>query len=247
VANVSDWDFFNRNVQSGLLEGRFMNAAFTMVAAGPPRLAAVLTPGSEVEDSDIAWPIGVIQNIGIGINANIMRLFEVGSMRSYYIRGRVVGQVTLGRIQYHGPNLLRALYAYLGNDSPNFEFDPLYTNNGAAALNTKGVAGTKQRYELPPGFENLWMDLQSDVFDQPMGLLLYLRDSNGDTVGAFYLEYCMVANYGWNTDASGTIITESTSVLYERMVPIDVQAVSLVKNSLDTENIIGASVIGSAA
>jgi hypothetical protein len=101
MARVDDWNFFEQNVQSGLLEGRYMNAAFTMLAAGPPRLAAagITQPGSEVEESgDLAYPIGVLQSVNLGINSQIMRLWEIGSERSYFVRGRTTGQVALGRM-----------------------------------------------------------------------------------------------------------------------------------------------------
>lgn len=251
MAKLSDWNFFNRNVQSGLTEGRFMNAAFLLLAAGPPRLAAVLPEGAGgAENSALAWPIGVLQGIQLSAQANIMRLFEVGSQRSYYIRGRVVGQLSLSRVQYHGPNLLRALYAYLdGNFDDGSSFESLYDNVAKAKLNTSGNEGGKQVYRNKPGTDNLWMELQSDVFDQPVGLLLYLKDSNEDVVGAFYLEYCNVANFGWQADANNTIITESTGILYERMVPVNMQAVGLIKDS-DSDSVtsvIGANAVGSAA
>ena len=91
MAKVNDWQFFNQNVQSGLLEGRYMNAAFTMVAAGPPRLAATVAGDLSAvgeELGDIAYPIGILQSINLGINSQIMRLFEIGSERSYFVRGR---------------------------------------------------------------------------------------------------------------------------------------------------------------
>jgi hypothetical protein len=251
MAKVNDWRFFEQNVQSGLLEGRYMNAAFTMLAAGPPRLGAVsfTNPAAVGEElGDIAYPIGILQSFNIGINSQWMRLWEIGSERSYFVRGRTQGQIGLGRIMYHGPNLLRVLYAYLGSSAPDgFNFESLYLNSAKSLLNTKGVEQTKERYVLPPGYENLWMDLASDVFTQPVGLLLYMRDSNEDTVGAFYIEYCNVANYGFSTDAGGTILSEQASVLYERIVPIKLEVVDLIKDSTSLGGIIGSTVIGSAA
>lgn len=263
MATVSDWQFFKQNVQSGLLEGRFMNAAFTMIAAGPPRLGATSfvspgttgpTDGGPAVDlpgqlGDIAYPIGIVQSFNIGANSQWMRLWEIGSERSYFVRGRTQGQIGLGRIMYHGPNILRVLYAYLGSDNPNGfgKFSALYENSAKSLLNTKGVPQTKERYVNAPGYENLWMDLASDVFSQPIGLLLYLRDSNEDTVGAFYVEYCNIANYGFSTDAGGTILSEQASIMYERIVPVQMNVVSLIANSGSLEGIIGGNVIGSAA
>jgi hypothetical protein len=249
MAEMKNWDMFNKNVQSGLTEGRFMNAAFLLIAAGPPRLSAVLPENTQLsEQKDVAYPIGVLQSIQIGIQANIMRLFEIGSQRSYYIRGRVVGNVSLSRVQYHGPNLLRVLYAYLSSADADYSFEALYDNNAAARLNTNPVVGGKQSYRVKPGYENLWMELGSDVFDQPVGLLLYMKDSNDQVVGAFYLEYCNVANYGWGADANNTIITENTGILYERMVPVNVKPVGLIRNKdSDAVRSVVGDAVGSAA
>jgi len=248
MASLSQWSYFNRNVQSGMLEGRYLNAAFTLIAAGPPRLSSILAPGDpNIELGDIAYPIGITQNFNLGQNSQWMRLWEIGSERSYFMRGRTVGQVGLGRLMYHGPSLLRVLYAYLEGATGPAQFEQLYANPAAVKLNTAGVPGSKQEFVVPPGYENLWIDLASDVFSQPVGLLIMMRDSNEDTYGAFYVEYAQVANHGLSTDAGGTILTENVALLYERIVPIDVQAVALIKNSTDIESIVGANVIGSAA
>ena len=254
MSSVKDWNYFNRNVQGGLLEGRFMNAAFMLIAAGPPRLAALGITASQndtdLERDDIAFPIGVLQSFNIGQNTQIMRLFEIGSERSYFIRGRTMGQIGLGRIMYHGPSLLRVLYAYLKSETGDVTFEALYDNDAQAKLNTSGAGdasgGSKDEYVVPPGYENLWIDLSSDVFSQPIGLLVMMRDSNGDTVGAFYVEYCMVTNHGLSTDAGGTILSENAALMYERIIPVDVQAVGLIRDSASISGIVGSNVIGSA-
>lgn len=249
MATVSNWNFFNSNVQSGLLEGRYMNAAFTMLAAGPPRLSAVGTSVDSPNEglNNIAWPIGVLQSVNLGINSQWMRLWEIGSERSYFIRGRTVGQLSLGRIMYHGPNLLRSLYAYLDVDS-NRGNGQLYENSASAKLNTnKTGTNSKNSFKVAPGYQNIWLELASDVFSQPVGLLLYMKDSNEDTVAAFYIEYCNVANFGWSTDAGGTVMSENASIMYERIVPIEMSGVPVIADSTSIENIVGGDVIGSAA
>ena len=249
MATVSNWNFFNANVQSGLLEGRYMNAAFTMLAAGPPRLSAVGVGSTAQEElGNIAWPVGVLQSVNLGINSQWMRLWEIGSERSYFIRGRTVGQLSLGRIMYHGPNLLRSLYAYLDVDGGVRGNGQLYPNSAQALLNTtKNSDLSKSDFKVPPGFQNIWLELASDVFSQPVGLLLYMKDSNEDTVAAFYIEYCNVANFGWSTDAGGTIMSENASIMYERIKPIEMAGVPIIADSTSIENIVGGNVIGSAA
>ena len=248
MATVSDWDFFNNNVQSGLLEGRYLNAAFTVIAAGPPRLAAATPISNNVSlGANLAYPIGVLQSVNLGISSQILRIWEIGSERSYFIRGRTQGQLGLGSIMYHGPSLLRRMWAYLDVSQEFQGGKQLYSNNANTMLNTSRNKGGKQSYSLAPGYDNIWLDLASDVFSQPVGLLLYMKDSNEDVVGAFYFEYCHVANYGWNTDAGGTIMTENAAVMYERIMPIQVDSVDVIGDSGDVTAIVGSNVIGSAA
>ena len=41
AGNFSDWSPYTNYVQAGLVDGRYANAGFTMLAAGPPRLANI--------------------------------------------------------------------------------------------------------------------------------------------------------------------------------------------------------------
>ena len=222
MADTSNWDFFNKNVQSGLLEGRYLNAAFTMIAAGPPRLAAIGEPSTvDPTSANIAFPIGVIQNFNVGQSSQVLRLFE-----NAYLSGDIA------------------------DGSP---FEALYTGaeGQQAKLNSNQAGKAKgNRYARNPGNENIWLDLASDVFSQPIGLMLLMRDSNNDTVGAFYFEYCMITNHGFAADSGGTILSENASIMFERVVPINaVDVVGLVANGLDlqSDDIIGGQAIGSAS
>jgi hypothetical protein len=253
MATTADWDFFNRNVQSGLLEGRYLNAAFTMIAAGPPRLSAISGADPTADGTSIAFPIGVIQNFNVGQSSQVLRLFEIGSERSYFIRGRTMGTLGLGRVMYHGPSLLRVLYAYVNGELVNGQtIEALYegASDQTASLNTNSTTGNAKgnRYNTNPGNENIWLDLASDVFSQPIGLMMLMRDSNNDTVGAFYFEYCQITNHGFAADSGGTILSENASIMFERAVPISsVDVVGLISSSDSISDIINGDAIGSAS
>lgn len=259
----SEWNYFNKNVQQGMTEGKYVNAAFTLLAAGPARLSAattnnVTTNRNVLTDADFIFPIGIIQQFNLGQQSSVMRLFEIGSERSYMMRGRTVGTLGLGRIMYHGPSLLRVLYASasgkIKNDSDTFggeEFNNLITGtqDGFSGMNmyVNGAdGGIKDRYQKAPGEPNgnLWLDLSSDIFNQPIGLALFMKDSNADLVGAFYFEQCMVTNHGFGTDAGGTIMTENTSITYERMVPLDTQSLDIMydENVFTNTTTVGSAV-----
>lgn len=231
MATFSEWSPYEKYVQAGMVDGQFLNAGFTVIAAGPPRLAnlggatvaagALATAGAD----QMVMPIGVIQNVNLSHNRTFNRVFEVGSERSFFISGRTIGQLTIARILYHGPSLLRMLYAYYEDVIPPTVVSAVFPNAGIATVaNPHDVI-------IPPGYENLFLNLASDLFNQPIGLLLYVRDSNLDTYGAVYMETCFVPNHTWATDAQGVIIQESAAIQFERAVPVAVSALSLISGA----------------
>lgn len=228
MAKFSEWAPYTQYVQGGMVDGQFVSAGFTIVAAGPPRLAnvggATVTAGAlaGAGADQIVLPIGVIQNINLSHNRQFNRIFEVGSERSYFISGRTMGQLSISRIMYHGPSLLRMLYAYYEDLIPPTTVDAVFSNAGTATV------ANPHDVKIPPGYENLYLNLASDLFNQPIGLLLYIRDSNEDTIGAVYIEACYIPNHTWATDAQGVMIQESAAVQFERAVPVAVSALSLV-------------------
>lgn len=214
-------------VQSGMVDGQFVSAAFTLIAAGPPRLANVGGQQAGVSLSQGAadqmfFPLGIVQNFNLSHNRNFNRIFEIGSERSYFISGRTIGQIGLSRILYHGPSLLRVLYAYYQDLLPPTVVPPVFPNVSA------GLVANQHNVIIPPGYENIYFNLASDLFNQPIGLLLYLRDSNEDTLGAMYLESCYVPNHTVATDANGVIMQENVSLQFERGVPVAVRALALI-------------------
>lgn len=82
--------------------------------------------------------------------------------------------------------------------------------------------------QLSPGYENFYINLQSDLFNQPIGLMAVLKDSNEDTYGAMYFEACHVPSHNLGTDAQGVIMQEQCSIQYEWIVPIATKSIELV-------------------
>ena len=136
-----------------------------------------------------------------------------------------MSQLSIARILCHGPSLLRMLYAYYEDAIPPTVVSSVFANAGTATVdNPHDVI-------IPPGFENMFLNLASDLFNQPIGILMYVRDSNLDTYGAVYMESCYVPNHTWATDAQGVIIQESAAIQFERAVPVAVSALSLISGA----------------
>jgi hypothetical protein len=234
MASYAQWSPYKSYVQSGgegpgMIDGRFVSGAFVGLFAGPSRLAqigGVLNLQTALENpaeaSQIVYPVGVTQNLNLSHNRQFSRIFELGSERSYFIPGRTIGQLGLSRILYDGPSILRVLYAYYQDLLPETIVPAMFPNIGAAAIpNPHNVI-------VPPGYENFYVNLASDLFTQPIGLMVVVKNNNIDTYGAFYLESCYVPNHTFAVDAQGVIIQESVAVQFEQAIPIAVRSIELI-------------------
>lgn len=233
AGNFSDWAPYSNYVQAGLVDGRYATGTFTMLAAGPPRLAniggaaglAAAVSGNGQAANQIVLPIGLVQNFNLSHTRNFSRIFEIGSERSYFVAGRTVGQIGFGRIYYHGSSLLRMLYAYYQDLVPPTIVPALFPNAGAA------TQSNPHDIIIPPGYENIFVNLASDLFAQPIGLMMYIRDINLATLGAVFFEACYVPNHVWATDSQGVLIQENTAIQFERAVPVSVAALTLISTT----------------
>lgn len=233
TTSLNEWKFFDRHVSSELQGGQFISAATILIAAGPPLLSDFARgTGAKGPPSEIAFPIGIIENFGLSQNRQLQRMFEIGSKRSYFIPGRTIGSLSLGRVLFFGPSLLRVLYAYY----PIAKVNASEGSQVAHKLGTQGVERDLKRRTPKildePGFgsqdvgpgENadLWMNLASDLFDHPFGLLVYLRDAQNDSYGGFYLEDTNLQAHQFNVNASSVLVAEGTSCQYDKLVPVNI-------------------------
>ena len=229
------WSPYQSHVQGGLKEGNFLNGQFILICAGPPFYNQVDMPG---EGGSLVYPIGLTQNVALSQNKAISRIFEIGSDRSYFISGRSVGQLSLGRVVYHGPSLLRALYAYYDTsadaDANSFKMRSLLANSAGGVNPFTADDGAETHsglhsVKIPPGYDNMFLNLASDLFSQPLGLMLLFKDNQENTVGSVYLDQCYIPQHSIAVDAQGLIIQESVGIQYEKMVPIKSNAVQLIE------------------
>ena len=226
-----DFKPYERNVQQGMVDGQYASGAFTMIAAVPPRLANIANIGAagELASAAITQPIGLLQNFSLSHNRQFSRIFELGSERSYFVGGRTQGQLSLSRVYYHGPSLLRMLYA-AKSDLEAPVVVPPFTALGAVAA---AMEPNPHNVKIRPGFNNLYLNLASDLFAQPIGLLIKTVDSNEQTIGAVYAEACYVPNHSFSVDANGLMVQEQASIQFERIVPVRVDALSLIESGVE--------------
>lgn len=229
TTSFSNWDFYNYHVQQDLQGGQFVSAESTLVASGPPQITQTSGGGT----TGGIYPIGLLESVGIQQSKQLQRVFEIGSTRSYFIPGRAVGSISIGRTFYFGPSLLRVLYAYYRNNTNgiNIGSKPAGTTitvggievpDPEAALLDVVEANSLHQLRRTPGEDYFFIEMASDLFAQPTGMAIYFKDANSVSVGAMYLEYCYVQGHQLSISSGSVLVMEGASLQYDRIVPIKV-------------------------
>jgi len=223
---VSGWDFHKYRVQQDVTGGQFINAESTLVVAGPPDITGTAAHAA----GDWAYPVGLLETFGLQQSRQLQRIFEIGSSRSYFVPGRTIGSITLGRTFYYGPSLLKVLYAYYASAAAG---DTTATSlMGVAAGTMKSAYGVADSLFRTPGYDmlssaagtsvenSLYIDLASDLFAQPTGMGVVFKDAQTDTVGGMYFNECYVQGHQMTVSSGSVLIMEGASIQYDLLVPV---------------------------
>lgn len=195
-----------------------------LIAAGPADLDKALAnpnPDGTLNGIRIV-PIGLVETAQISLNKPLSRIFEIGSKLSYIIPGRTVGGISLSRVFFDGPSMLKAVYmgevkadfASMGKKFAQFMSNPHLDWSGTELYQEFSGIGSG----------NLAMNLASSFFDQPIGLAFYFKDQQDDTVGQTYFEGCRISTYNLGISANMNVLTESINMEFVRCRPINTAA-----------------------
>jgi hypothetical protein len=171
----------------------------TALFAGPCRFTGLSSGvGSLV-------PIGLTDNIQMSADAGLARLFEIGSNRSFFTRGKTQHAISLSKFLADQPNVLYALSQQA--------YQPPTDSGGFSA-----PGGTSPNTYVQ-------MNLDSETFAVPFGLLMVFKTRGGDTgfgvpLAGLYLEYCMFQNYSFAVASAQPVIAENVSIQFDRPVPV---------------------------
>ncbi len=200
------WDWKSSYVSKLATEGyeRFSQLSATpdttLLFAGPARFTGL---GGNAADM---IPIGLTDAITMQSNPMLSRLFEIGSNRSFFTRGKTTHTINLGKMLADQSNILRALSSQA--------YRPAMNNSGSAS------AGA----ESPNA--NIQMNLDSETFAVPFGLMLLFKTRGegeggyGKVLSALYLEYCMFSNYNFSVQSNAPVIVENVGIEFDRPVPV---------------------------
>jgi hypothetical protein len=231
--DFSNWDFANYHVQGEMQAGQFVSAETSLIAAGTPSIdgTSASNPTPQQNGAGVVYPIGLLENAGLSQSKQLQKIFEIGSGRSYFIPGRVIGSVSLGRTFYYGPSLMRVMYAYYTSTSTNVKIGTTEVGNTIdltdgtvaadplARLLAQG-GDAMHRVKTSPGEDYFFVNLASDLFNQATGLAFYFKDANYNSVGAFYLEHVYIQGHQFSISSGSVLIMEGVSAQYDRIVPI---------------------------
>jgi hypothetical protein len=144
--------------------------------------------------------------ISISSDSQLARLYEIGSNRAFFTTGKTAHSVSFSKMLADQKNILAALTA----------------NAYRPAMNTDGTKAPGAESPNP----NIMMNLDSEYFHVPFGLLLVFKTRGGNQAGrgkilsALYLEYCMFANYSFSISAASPVIVEGIAIQFDRPVPV---------------------------
>jgi len=132
---------------------------------------------------------------------------------------------------YHGPSLLKVLYAHYKQGVGDIQF----LNDAVSTINQGGVdvpnpnqtllslpelQRVLHRVKYNPGFDDLWLNLASDIFNQPTGICIYFRNQMDVSLGAVYLEECYIQGHQISISSGSVLVMEGVSLQFDQLRPI---------------------------
>lgn len=209
-SSLENWNF--RSWHVGVDQGGKNTNAITsenfMIAAGPARLEQI---GDDFTSK--VFPIGMLESVSVGQQKMLQQVREIGSRRSYVVSSYATGNIALSRVMYSQASLLRVLT--LAND----DYEDL--DNPPGAGNFGAFTGDVPQDTAQNSF---FINLHSELFDRPIGLLFYIVDQRNNPYGAFYAEECQIQSHNFALAAQGITISEQASLIFDRLVPVAVTA-----------------------
>lgn len=200
------WDWKNQYV-SGLHEDgyeRFSQFSATpdttMIYAGPARFTGL---GGNTAD---LVPIGLVDGIQMQSSPQLQRLFEIGSNRSFFTRGKTASTISFSQMLADQANILKAVTA----------------NAYRPEMNVSGAGAPGADTPNP----DIMMNLDSEYFSVPMGLLLVFKtrgggpNGTGKVLSASFLEYCMISGFQMSVNSQSPVIMQNIGIEFDRVVPI---------------------------
>jgi hypothetical protein len=171
----------------------------TILFAGPARFTGLAS------NQDLT-PMGLVDGIGYQATPQLQRLFEIGSNRSFFTRGKTISSITFSQMFTDQQSLMAALMSHAYKMDGNINID----GPKAPSADTS---------------PNVAMNIDSEYFNLPFGLFLLFKTRGGNggdgkILTALYLEYCMMSNFNFNVANQSPVIMQNIAIEFDRTVPV---------------------------
>ena len=210
-------DSTDPNAQQSIGVNDIIESGTVLIAAGPADLSNAVSnnPGEGFR----VVPIGLIETAQISLNKPLSRIFEIGSKLSYIIPGRTVGGISLSRVFFDGPSIMKAMY--FGEVKADYADD----KNKWAEMASNPKYDPSSKAEIYQRFSNIGsgnmaINLASSFFDNPMGLAFFFKDKQSDMVSQTYFEGCSISTYNLGISAGMNVLTEAINIEFVKVRPI---------------------------
>lgn len=213
-----EWDFDRNAVQKAddPRTGHQLGSKAVLVSFGPP-----------VKKPDSKFIVcGFIQNLSMNQQKQVQELFEVGSGRRYMADGPTRNMLNISRALFSGPSLLKVLGTGMTNSSMDEGGDNEYmkANQDLFREGSRKAAATDFN-------DAFWMNLGSNIFQNPLGVLLEYKSFGGDgegrTFGSVFLENCKATSHSIQMNAGQWLLNENMQFRFESVKPVDTTSISV--------------------
>ena len=181
-----------------------------------------------------AIPLGVVSDIGLQQQRQINKIYEIGSKLSYTVSARTSISLSITRVLYHGPNILRMLYAYypeklLGGTGNGLRDMAKLDDTRIQEIAMNGeFASRLPKINDAVGNDNMFLNAASDLFSQPLGLVMYIKDNTHADVAAIFIEDCNLVAHQFGISQNSVVIAEGVQLTADRIRPLKVNVKSTI-------------------
>jgi hypothetical protein len=225
--SLDNWNFQDANVERIMDNAAYTSAHpdDTLIVVGPPRRTDF--DGTPLNS---LTAVGMMQAFQYSAQKNVVPMRTIGSGRSFFLSDKASYQFQMGRLFVKGKNLLRALYQ--NAISRGIDLGDMDEHVSAAAQGSNSnVSG-------------YFINFDSELFLVPFGMGVIFRDKAHNSLGAFYMELCMLNSYTVGVNAGQNMVMDNVSGLCDRVValPDADQLASRMANWNTSINITGSDV-----
>ena len=206
---LTTWRFQDHYVER-LMDNVTYTAAHpdtTLVLAGPARSDIARTDDVSGTSVSSLLAIGMLQSFNVSAQKPTTPVMAIGSGRSFFVSGKSQGQGQIQRLFVNGRNLLRVLMH--NAKTQNLRWD-LFDDPAAQSSNALFLT-----------------NLDSETFLIPFGLASLFRTKLHDPVGGFYAELSLINSYNIGFQAGTTMVAETVTFLFDRLMPFTADDVAL--------------------